>query len=105
MIRFRNLTRNLHILQNTVTQRNIYITFHCISGDYKVLDDYLFLDFSPLPPSAGTSTGQIYGCCGPGELQDPGLQSGVLPQDPNEEVGTSPLCLVPFPHSKNRVWE
>lgn len=101
MIRFRNLTRNLHVLQNTVTQR-IYTS---LSTDYKVLDDFLILDFPPLPPSAGTGTGQIYGYCGPGELQDPGLQSGILPQDPNEEVGTSPLCLVPFPHSKNRVWE
>lgn len=101
MIRFRNLKRNLHVLHNNT--QNVYITFHCMLGGYKVLDVFSILDFPPLPSSAGTGTGQIYRCCGPGELQDPGLQSGVLPQDPNEEVETSPLCLVPFPHLKNSL--
>ena len=58
--------------------------------------------FYTYPPSASTGAGHIYGRCGSGKLQDLGLQSGIFPQDPNEEVGTSPLCLVTFPCPKER---
>lgn len=57
MIRFRNLKRNLHVLHNNT--QNVYITFHCMLGGYKVLDVFSILDFPPLPSSAGTGTGQI----------------------------------------------